>query len=37
LFLALRIADEEKAMLEEFPGYREYTQRTPKRLIPGVW
>ena len=37
LFLVLRITDEEKAMLEELPGYEEYTQRTKYRLIPGVW
>ncbi len=37
LFLALRIKDEEKALMEELPGYREYTQQTEHRLIPGVW
>jgi protein-S-isoprenylcysteine O-methyltransferase Ste14 len=37
VFLALRILDEEKALGEELPGYREYTQKTRKRLIPGIW
>jgi protein-S-isoprenylcysteine O-methyltransferase Ste14 len=36
-FLVLRIRDEEAALLEELPGYREYTQETTYRLIPGVW
>jgi protein-S-isoprenylcysteine O-methyltransferase Ste14 len=36
-FLVLRIMDEEKVLLEELPGYREYTQGTRFRLIPGVW
>ncbi len=37
VFLVLRILDEEKALLEELPGYREYTEKTRYRLIPGVW
>lgn len=36
-FLALRIGDEEKALLEELPGYREYTRQTIYRLIPRMW
>jgi protein-S-isoprenylcysteine O-methyltransferase Ste14 len=36
-FLVLRIRDEEEALLEELPGYGEYTQQTVHRLIPGVW
>jgi len=35
--LVLRIRDEEKALLEALPGYREYTRQTTRRLIPGVW
>jgi protein-S-isoprenylcysteine O-methyltransferase Ste14 len=37
LFLALRIVDEEKLLMGELPGYREYTRQTPFRLIPRVW
>jgi protein-S-isoprenylcysteine O-methyltransferase Ste14 len=37
LFLVLRILDEEEALLEELPGYREYTRHTTRRLIPWVW
>ena len=37
LFLVARIRDEEEALLEELPGYREYTERTRHRLLPGVW
>ena len=37
VFLVLRILDEEKSLLKELPGYREYTQETRHRLIPGVW
>lgn len=36
-FLVLRILDEEKALLEGLPGYREYMEKTRYRLIPGVW
>jgi protein-S-isoprenylcysteine O-methyltransferase Ste14 len=37
VLLALRILDEEEALVEELPGYPEYMQATRKRLIPGVW
>ena len=37
VLLALRIQDEEAALLEGLPGYRDYTQQTTHRLIPGVW
>jgi protein-S-isoprenylcysteine O-methyltransferase Ste14 len=37
LFLVLRIADEEDALVEELEGYEEYRKTTPYRLIPGVW
>lgn len=37
LLLVLRIKDEEEALKEELPGYREYTQQTKHRLLPGVW
>ncbi len=37
LFIALRIIDEEKALVDELPGYREYCQKTRYRLLPGVW
>ncbi|MBX7432490.1 isoprenylcysteine carboxylmethyltransferase family protein [Mycobacterium sp. Y57] len=35
--LAVRILDEEKAMLAGLPGYREYMHRVRYRVIPGVW
>lgn len=37
LVLVLRIRDEEEMLVQELPGYREYAQQTPRRLIPGVW
>ena len=37
LILAFRITDEEKMLREELDGYREYTQKVPYRLVPGVW
>jgi protein-S-isoprenylcysteine O-methyltransferase Ste14 len=35
--LAARILDEEKALTDDLPGYREYTNQVRHRLIPGVW
>lgn len=35
--LGFRILDEERLLLEELPGYEEYTEKTRYRLIPGVW
>jgi protein-S-isoprenylcysteine O-methyltransferase Ste14 len=32
-----RLLDEEKFLCRELPGYAEYCQRTPHRLIPHVW
>ena len=37
LFMVLRIRDEEAMLLEELDGYREYTEQTRRRLIPGIW
>ncbi len=36
LFL-FRTALEDKTLLEELPGYREYAQKVRYRLIPGIW
>ena len=33
----LRTALEDKTLIEELPGYKEYTQRTRYRLLPGIW
>jgi protein-S-isoprenylcysteine O-methyltransferase Ste14 len=33
----LRTALEDRTLLEELPGYREYAQRTRYRLVPGLW
>jgi protein-S-isoprenylcysteine O-methyltransferase Ste14 len=35
--LAVRIVDEEKMLAEQLPGYDEYTQKVPNRLVPHVW
>jgi len=32
-----RTAREDTTLQDKLPGYREYTQQTPYRLIPGVW
>jgi len=34
---AARIRFEEKTLDEELEGYREYTEKVPYRLLPGVW
>lgn len=36
-FIVLRILDEEKMLMNDLLGYREYMGITPFRLIPGVW
>jgi len=35
--LIFRILDEEKLLLRDLPGYREYTQKVKYRLLPGIW
>jgi protein-S-isoprenylcysteine O-methyltransferase Ste14 len=35
--LVFRIIDEEKELLENLAGYREYTQKVGYRLVPGLW
>lgn len=37
LIFALRIHDEESLLRDELDGYRQYMQRVPSRLVPGVW
>ena len=37
VLFAVRIFDEEKALIEELSGYREYTEKVRSRLVPGVW
>lgn len=37
LLLTLRIFDEEKLLIQELPGYREYAHRVRYRLVPCVW
>jgi protein-S-isoprenylcysteine O-methyltransferase Ste14 len=34
---AVRTALEDRTLLEELPGYREYARQTRYRLVPGVW
>lgn len=33
----VRTVLEDRVLLEELPGYREYAQRVPYRLLPGLW
>ncbi|MEP6835637.1 MAG: isoprenylcysteine carboxylmethyltransferase family protein [Gemmatimonas sp.] len=33
----LRLHLEEQVLRRELPGYREYVERVPHRLIPGIW
>lgn len=35
--LVVRIGDEERLLTGELPGYRDYTQQVPYRLLPYVW
>lgn len=35
--LAIRARDEEKLLIKELAGYREYTQKTRYRIFPGIW
>jgi len=35
--LVVRINDEEKELLDNLEGYKEYTSKTRYRLIPGIW
>jgi protein-S-isoprenylcysteine O-methyltransferase Ste14 len=37
VLMILRTRWEDQTLQAELPGYREYTQRTRYRLIPGVW
>jgi len=37
LLFAVRTALEDKTLLNELDGYREYAERTRYRLLPGVW
>ncbi|OBI11943.1 hypothetical protein A5712_00880 [Mycobacterium sp. E2327] len=35
--LVFRILDEEKLLVQDLPGYREYAQHVRYRLVPNVW
>jgi len=37
IFFGLRISDEEKILLKQLEGYREYTEKVKYRLIPGIF
>jgi len=37
LVLLVRTAIEDKTLQAELPGYKEYSQTTPYRLVPGIW
>lgn len=37
LALVIRTYFEDRTLVEELPGYAEYTQKTRYRLIPGIW
>lgn len=36
-FYVIRLLNEEKVLRQELPGYSEYCQRTPYRLVPYIW
>ena len=35
--IVVRLLDEERFLLQNLPGYREYCQKIRYRLIPGLW
>jgi len=35
--LAYRIKNEESVLLRDLAGYADYQNKTPYRLLPGVW
>jgi protein-S-isoprenylcysteine O-methyltransferase Ste14 len=35
--IVMRLLDEERFLLQNLPGYREYCQKIRYRLIPGLW
>jgi protein-S-isoprenylcysteine O-methyltransferase Ste14 len=37
ILVVARIINEEKVLMRELEGYREYAQKVKYRLIPGVW
>jgi len=37
VLLVGRVRDEEALLLQELPGYREYTEKVRYRLLPGIW
>jgi protein-S-isoprenylcysteine O-methyltransferase Ste14 len=37
LVVVIRTALEDRTLIEELPGYAEYTQKTRYRLLPGIW
>jgi protein-S-isoprenylcysteine O-methyltransferase Ste14 len=37
IVFTIRTAFEDRMLQEELPGYKEYTQQTRYRLLPGIW
>lgn len=37
VIIVIRIKDEEKLLIDELPGYKEYTKQVKYRLIPFIW
>jgi len=37
VMLALRVLDEEKALIKDLEGYEQYMKKVKYRLVPGVW
>ena len=37
VIIVIRIKDEEKLLISELPGYKEYTSKVKYRLIPFIW
>jgi protein-S-isoprenylcysteine O-methyltransferase Ste14 len=37
ILFTLRTALEDKTLREELPGYKDYSEKVPYRLVPGIW
>lgn len=37
IFLVIRTKNEDKMLMEELPGYRDFAQQTRYRLVHGIW
>jgi len=37
ILFVVRTAMEDRTLMEELPGYKEYAARVRYRLLPGIW